>query len=157
MKIKVPLMFCFPLLAGLTMCHARVQAQSKPEPYSKKKTPPVFAILPDLVIRSANRVEPNSTKVLISIANIGKADAGYFEVSYACDWYPKEEGKTYFLAGAVLAVESLTAGESKPFEVNCPRNIPSATKIKFGATADWSKKIKESKETNNTYSDPDLK
>jgi hypothetical protein len=55
MKIKVPLMFCFSLLAGLTMCHARVQAQSKPEPYSKKKPPPVFAILPDLVIRSAKK------------------------------------------------------------------------------------------------------
>lgn len=140
----------FLLLAGLMMCNAGALAQDHPEPYTRKKTPPVFsAPLPDLLIRSASRAEPDSTRVVMRVANLGKADAGYFEVSYVCDWYPKEAGKTYFLAGAVIAVESLAAGESKPFEIDCGKHALMATKLKFGATVDWSKKVKESNEKNN--------
>jgi hypothetical protein len=150
MKTKAPA-FCFSLLVGLMACHARVAAQGKPEPYTKKKTPQVLTVpLPDLLIRNANRVEPGSAKVMIRIANIGKADAGYFQISYVCDWYPKESGKPSFLAGAVIAVESMAAGESKSFEIDCHKNSLIGTKLKFGAMVDWEKKIKESNETNNS-------
>ena len=115
------------------------------------KAPPGAGQFPDLIVRSANLIEPGSTKVSIRIANIGKADADNFQVSYVCDWYPKEAGKPSIIAGAVIAVESLAAGESKPFEVDCQRNSSIGTKLKFGAMADWEKKIKESNETNNSY------
>ena len=158
MKTKTTTLFCLSLLVALITCHVRVPAQGQPEPYTKKKPPPVRTVpLPDLLIRSAHRVEPDSTKVLIRIANIGKADAGYFEVSYVCDWYPKEAGKTYFLAGAVLAVEALAAGESKPFEVDCQKHAATATKLKFGATVDWNTKVNEANEKNNSVSSSDLK
>lgn len=157
-KIKALVLFCLSLSVGLTTSHVPILAQGKPEPYTKKKAPPVFtAPLPDLLIRSANRVEPSSTRVIIRVANLGKADAGYFEVSYVCDWYPKEAGKTYFIAGAVLAVESLAAGESKPFEIDCQKHAATATKLKFGATVDWNTKVKESNEKNNKRLDPNLK
>lgn len=159
MKAKAITLFCFSLLVALITCHVRVPAQGQPpEPYTKKKPPPALTVpLPDLLIRSANRVEPESTKVAIRIANIGKAGAGYFEVSYVCDWYPKEAGQPSFLAGAVLAVESLAGGESKTFEVDCQKHAPAATKLKFGATVDWNTKVQEANEKNNAYSDPHLK
>ena len=158
MKIKALVLFCLSLCLGLMTCHVRILAQGKPEPYTRKKPPPVFTVpLPDLVIRSANRVEPGSSKVMIQIANIGKADAGYFEVSYVCDWYPKEAGKPAFLAGAVIAVESLAAGQSKPFEIDCHKHAPTATKLKFGATVDWNTKVKEANEKNNLFPSSYLK
>lgn len=150
-KIKALVLCCLSLCVGLTTSHVPILAQGKPDPYTRKKPPPVFTVpLPDLLIRSANRVDPGSTKVLIRVANIGKKDAGYFEVSYVCDWYPKENGKPSFLAGAVIAVESLAAGASKPFEIDCQKHAATATKLKFGATVDWNTKVKEANENNNS-------
>ncbi len=153
MKIRSLLLFWFSVLMGLA-CQGVVPAQAKPEPYTKKGPPPMLtAPRPDLVIRSVRIVEPGSNKFEMRVVNIGKADAGYFEVSYACNWYPK---KPDFNAGAVFGVETLASGATKVLSGNCPNN-GFGPKLKFGAHADWNNKLKESNEKNNVYSNPDLK
>ncbi len=153
MKIKALLLFWFSVLLGLA-CQAVVPAQAKPEPYTKKDPPPALTVpRPDLIVRSVRMVDPGSTKFEMRVVNIGKGDAGYFEVSYVCDWYPK---KPDFKAGAVFAVEALASRATKVLTGDCP-NSGFGPKLKFGAHADWSNKLKESNEKNNTYSNPDLK
>ncbi len=153
MKIRALLLFWLSVLMGL-VCQGVVPAQGKPEPYTKKDPPPALtAPRPDLVIRSVKIVEPGSNKFEMRVVNIGKADAGYFEVSYACNWYPK---KPDFNAGAVIGVEALASGTTKVLSGNCPNN-GFGPKLKFGANADWNDKLKESNEKNNAYSNPDLK
>ena len=153
MKIRVLLLFGFSVLLGL-VCQGGVRAQGKPGPYTKKDPPPVLvAPRPDLIIRSVRIIEPGSNKFELRVVNVGKADAGYFEISYVCNWYPK---KPTFNAGAALGVEALAAGATKVLTGNCPNN-GFGPKLKFGAHADWNDQQKESNEKNNVYSDPDLK